>query len=245
MSIEKTFIGSTYIMGVSPLWYDDSTPAYADPAMISQYANSPTLVRLISDMSGYINPQARFDEFIRFAWDVRTAQAWGLDILGRIVGVSRKLAIPDAGPRMGFDEGQDYQPFGQASFYRAGATVTYALDDGAYRTLILVKALLNISNSTAPAINRLLQALFFGRGRCFVADTGRMQMLLVFEFELLPYEMAILTNSTAVPRPAAVGAHVLQAQHFSDTFGFSESGQFQPFGQGAFFNQSISLTRTN
>lgn len=245
MTIEKTFIGSTYVMGVSPLWYDDSTPTYIDPAMISQYANSPTLVRLISDMAGYINPQARLDEFVSFVWDIRMAQSWGLDILGRIVGVSRKLAIPTTGPFFGFSESGEGEPFGQAPFYNPSATDTYTLTDDAYRTLILVKAMLNISNNTAPAINQLLRSLFAGRGRCFVADIGSMQMLLVFEFELQPFEVAVLTHSAVVPRPAAVGGYVLQAQHFDDTFSFSESGEGQPFGQGAFFNQASSLIQTN
>lgn len=245
MTVEKTFIGSTYIMGVSPLWYDDSAPPYVDPAMISQYANSPTLARLISDMAGYIDPRARFDKFVSFAWDIRTAQAWGLDILGRIVGVSRQLQIPDDVVSLGFGEGVDYQTFGQAPLY-AGPTASssYLLSDDAYRTLILMKALLNISDSSAPSINRLLQSLFKGRGRCYVADTGGMEMRLVFEFPLLPYELAILTQSSVVPRPAAVRAFVQQVVA-PNTFGFSESKDFQPFGQGSLYSAESSLTLAN
>ena len=212
---------------------------YIDPAIISQYANSPTLNRLVSDMYGYINLQSKFDEFISFVWDIRTTQDWGLDILGKIVGISRQILIPDIQDYFGFKEANE-QPFGQASFYSGATTRTYELPDEQYRTLILTKALLNISNFTVPAINRVLQFLFSGRGRCFCTDNGGMQMLLVFDFPLELFEVSILTRSAAIPKPAAVNLHVLLAQYWDDCFGFKEAGG-QPFGQGVFFNRSTNL----
>jgi hypothetical protein len=216
-----------------------------EQTIISQYANSPTLVQLVQNMNGYIDPQADFDNFYAFVWNVRTAQAWGLDILGRLVNVSRQLQIPASVVNFGYNEGLNYQPFGQAPFYVGVPTSnTYLLSDNAYRTLILMKALLNISNSTAPAINQLLKNLFAGRGRCYVTDTGQMQIRFVFEFPLLPYEIAILTQSNAVPRPVAVLAQVMQLD-LPTTFGFNEAKVFQPFGQGAFFNSSTGLITAN
>ncbi len=245
MTIEKTYIGSTYIMGVSPLWYDDSVALYKDPALIAQYANSPTLNRLIQDMWAYINPQADFEKFINYVWDINTAQGFGLDILGRIVNVSRQLSIPQALVNLGFNEGAEYMPFGQAPFYSGhAASSTYLLSDEAYRTLILLKALLNISDCSAPSINQLLKNLFQNRGRCYVADTGAMQMRLVFEFPLLPSELAILTQSNVVPRPAAVQAYIMQLVQVN-TFGFAEAKDFQPFGQGVFYNAAATLTPAN
>lgn len=241
MSIKKTRIGVNYVMGVSQLY----SSVYTDPALINQYANSPTLLRLIQNMWEYINPQSNFDDFLAYVWDIETAQGWGLDVLGRIVGVSRQLKIPPAIVNLGFQEGVNYQPFGQAPFYAGPATSdVYLLADDAYRTLILMKALLNISDSSAPSINQLLKNLFKDRGRCYVADTGAMEMRLVFEFPLLPYELAILTQSNAVPRPAAVQAYVMQLIN-QNTFGFSEALDFQPFGQGTFYNAAASLTPAN
>lgn len=212
---------------------------YIDPAIISQYANSPTINRLISDFSGYINPQSNFDEFVSFVWDIRTAQSWGLDVLGKIVGISRQVLVPDIQDCFGFKEAGG-QPFGQAPFYAGAITRTHELPDEQYRTLILTKALLNISNFTAPAINRVLQFLFAGRGRCFCADNGGMEMVLVFDFALEPFELSILTQSAAMPKPAAVNLHVLLAQDWDDCFGFKEAGG-QPFGQGVFFDRAANL----
>jgi hypothetical protein len=216
-----------------------------EQTIISQYANSPTIVQLVQNMNGYIDPQTDFDNFFDFVWNIQTAQDWGLDILGRIVDVSRQLSIPGSVVNMGFNEGLNYEPFGQAPFYAGPpASNVYLLSNDAYRTLILMKALLNISNSTAPAINQLLKNLFSGRGRCYVTDTGQMQIRFVFEFPLYPYEIAILTKSNAVPRPAAVKAQVMQLD-LPTTFGFNEGLVYQTFGHGVFFNPATGLINTN
>lgn len=212
--------------------------------IVSQYANSPTLCALIHNMDAYIDPQADLDSFYDMVWNVATAQGFGLDIWGRIVNVSRTLKVPGAVTYLGFNEAYTaitaatgVQPLGQAPFY-AGvmSTQTYTLSDDAYRTLIYVKALSNISDCTAPSINQILQKLFSGRGRCYVTDTGKMEMRFVFEFALLPFELAIMTQSGAIPKPAAVYARVLQIA-LDSTFGFNE-GSGQPFNQGVFFTSS-------
>ncbi len=193
-------------------------------------------------MDQYIDPQADLDAFFNFVWNVDTAQFWGLDIWGRIVGVSRNLQINAPVVNFGFQDGlsgtnADYAPFGQAPFYNGPpATNTYTLSDDAYRVLILAKALANISATTSPALNQLLQNLFPGRGRCYVNDLGHMQMRYTFEFYLKPYEVAIVTSSGVLPHPAAVQVFVMQAD-IPNTFGFKQmGGGITPFGQGTFYN---------
>ncbi|MCP8713130.1 DUF2612 domain-containing protein, partial [Streptomyces sp. AC04842] len=138
---------------------------------------------------------------------------------------------------LGYKEAISWQPFDQAPFFTGvEATQTYRLSDEAYRKLILVKALANISDCTSPSLNRLLSNLFAGRGRCYVSDTGNMEFRYVFEFALEPYEIAILTQSGVIPKPAAVFANVLQVDSPS-TFGFKEA-LMQPFGSGVFFTSS-------
>lgn len=177
--------------------------------VVSQYGNSETLLQLIENFNDYIDPNADLDTFYDYVWNVKTAVGFGLDIWGAIVGVGRNLTVPN-GTFFGF-AGTGYQPFGQAPFYSvAGSTVTYPLSDEAYRVLILVKALANISNSTTFAYNRLLNILFAGRGRCYVLDLGNMQMQYTFEFALQPFEIAILNTSGAVPKPAGVAISVVQ-----------------------------------
>ena len=129
---------------------------------------------------------------------------------------------------------QAVQPFDQAPFYTISSTQNFTLADSAFRTLILTKAMANITTLTAPNINQLLQFLFYGRGRCYVNDLGNMQMKYTFEFALLPYEYAILTQSNAVPRPAGVKTYITYVP--AGTFGFSEAlPNANTFDNGTFY----------
>ncbi|MDR0478498.1 MAG: DUF2612 domain-containing protein [Burkholderiaceae bacterium] len=207
-----------------------------EQTIISQYANSATLVQLVQGMDAWIDPRADLDNFYNAIWNIDTAQGNGLDIWGRIVGVSRNIPNASADPsNLGFTPGPTGLPFGQAPFKFGwvGVANALALADDAYRTLILVKALSNISVCSAPALNQMLQNLFAGRGRCYVIDMGLMRMDYVFEFALAPDELSIITNSGAFPRPAAVRMNVINTQP-ATTFGFKDSG-LQPFGSGNFF----------
>lgn len=209
-----------------------------EQTIISQFANSVALVQLVKDMNDCIDPSADIQAFYDYCWNVDTAQSWGLDIWGKIVGVGRNIQVAGTIDNFGFKEGLNYEPFGQAPFYTGTpATSTYTLADPAYRTLIYVKALSNISDSTARTYNRLLQNLFAGRGRCYVQETGQMQMRYVFEFALLPYEISIITGSGAFPHPAGVDTRSISLDP-SSVFGFQESRTFQPFGQGTLFPTS-------
>jgi hypothetical protein len=212
-----------------------------EQTIISEYANSPTLCQLIQNMNGYIDPCADIDAFYNNIWNIDTAVGKGLDIWGRIVGLltGRILKVPSAAIDLGFNEAGDASatPFGSGVFY-SGAPVNqnYSLTDPAFKTLILVKAMANISDGSIPSYNQLLQNLFAGRGRCYINDLGNMQMRYTFEFYLQPYEMAIMTQSGAMPRPTGVLASIIQVP-LPDVFGFKEAGTISsaPFGQGTFF----------
>lgn len=210
------------------------------PTVISQYANSPTLLRLIENMAAYIDPSADFLNFFSFVWNVDTAVGFGLDIWGRIVGVSRVLPISGALNDFGFhnsDSPPDWEPFNQGPFFSGNAnTGAYTLPDDAYRTLILTKALANITATNAQALNQLVRNLFPGRGRCYVQDLGGMAMSYVFEFALSTVEYAILTQSGVLPHPAGVLVNVLVIPGTSFV-GFIEAGAglYQPFGYGQFY----------
>lgn len=189
--------------------------------VLSQYANSETILQLIDSMNQYFSVDADLDAFYAAVWNVlapgATLNTYGLDVWGRIVGVNRNLNIP-----------ADIVNPGGYSF-TAG---TYTLDNESFRTLILIKALSNITDCTSGSLNALLSQLFRNRGRCYVKDDGSMEMTFTFEFYLLPYEYAIVVSSGAVPHPAGVLVKIEQIS--TDTFGF-EGSNLQPFDQGTFF----------
>lgn len=205
--------------------------------IISQYANSPSLVQLITNMNEYIDPRANLEAFYNTVWNVDTAVGFGLDIWGNIVGVSRLLLVPGADPIVGFDNAsnpKDWFPMSHGRFATEGeATTAYELPDDAYRVLILTKALANIITTTAPAMNQLLRNMFPGRGRCYVRDLGAMSMQFVFNFSLSTVEYAILTQSGALPHPAGVFYSVLVIPF--GLFGFQGQGaSVRPFNYGVF-----------
>lgn len=211
-----------------------------DKTIISQFANSATIRALIENFNEYIDPRANMDAFYEMVWNVDTAKGFGLDIWGRIVGVSRLLQLTSSRNTFGFlneDFPPDWAPFNQGTF-STGTEVTqaYALADDAYRVLILTKALSNIVATNAPSLNALLRNLFPGRGRCYVLDLGSMSMRFVFEFSLSDIEYAILTQSGALPHPAGVRYSVLVVPT-AGLFGFKENGPLvQTFNHGVFYN---------
>lgn len=213
-----------------------------EQTLISQYGNSATIVQLVENMNEYIDRRTDFQAFYDFVWNVDTAQGFGLDVWGRIVDVGRTIQVAGAINNFGFNDGlTDYFPFGQAPFYTGTpATNSYKLTDAAYRVLILTKALSNISATTAPAINQILQNLFKGRGRAYISDLGGMQMRYTFEFYLFPYELAIINQSGVFPHPAGVSVSMIQVVT-SLSFGFNEAGlaSARPFNEGAFFSELI------
>jgi len=192
------------------------------PTVISQYANSPTLLQWLDNMNQYLDVSGLFAEFLTFVWNVDSAQFWGLDILGKIVNVSRLLQIPNTTLYAGFHNSAgpppDWQtmatnqppgpPVGGAMFTGHNATQSYLLDDNAYRQLILAKAFANICATTAPAINQILQNLY-GAGGAYVLNTGTMSISYNFNFKPSAIQLAILQQSGVIPTPPGVLATIV------------------------------------
>lgn len=207
--------------------------------LLSQYSNSPIIMALIKTFDAAMDPQQNIDDWYAAVWNVLTARGWGLDVWGRIVGVTRYLLVEDD-LFLGFANGNDpvYQPFGQGPFWMGTpASSNYALTDDAFRLLILTKALANITRASAPNYNRMLMMLFPDRGNAYSQDFGEMLMGLVFEFSLTPVEAAIITQSGAISAPTGVGMRIISVP-IPGTFGFHTPGytdRYAPFGQGTFF----------
>lgn len=206
--------------------------------VISQYANSPILLGLLQSIADAIDPAPLVDEFYADVWNIETARGYGLDIWGRIVGISRALYVPGgvSGLTWGFEEsGPAADSWGHSPFYEgADASPNYKLPDTAFRELILIKAASNISPRSIPQINSALMQMFPGRGKAYVSDLGGMQMRLTFEYLLTPVETAILRQSGALPAPSGVQMTIV-AFELPYVFSFAETGsQAAGWGVGAF-----------
>ena len=217
-----------------------------EQTIISQYDASSIIRQLIANMNDYIDPTADFTAFHNLIWNVDSAEGLGLNIWGRIVGVQRNLTVPSPRNYFGFKATTPapWLPFNYGTFDNVGAghapTQVYALSDTQFRTLIMAKALANISRTSPPALNQLVTNLFAGRGRAYVLDLGHMMMLYRFEFLLNPYEVAIITQSGAIPHTSGVRCFY---QHglMQNYLGFKNSNpsklnQYKPTSFGGFFS---------
>lgn len=183
-----------------------------EDTIISQYANSPTLRQMIQNLSVYLDQGANIDAFYDLVWNVATAQGYGLDVWGRIVGVQRVLQV-SSGIYFGFAEAADNTetPFNVAPFYSGQTTTSnFALTDPAFQTLIFAKAAANICDGSIPAINNILMSLFGSQGNAYVTDLGAMRMTFTFDFTLSPVDFAIISQSGVLPKPSGVTLSIVQ-----------------------------------
>jgi len=194
---------------VSPI----GTIAPFDPwtTILAQFANSPTLTALITNMAGYIDPTPWFEQFFDVVMNIPTAAGFGLDVIGRIVGVSRVLNVGSS-ESFGFEEALPGSlPFNEGTFYTGSQiTTNFSLADDPYRILIMAKALANISDGSIASVNMILSSLFPGRGNAYVQNNLDMTETLVFNFTLSPVELAIVEQSGAIPITAGVSFTIMQ-----------------------------------
>lgn len=174
--------------------------------ILSQYACAPSLNALITAWNQAFDPKTLIDIWYKTIWNLETAQGYGLDVWGRIVGVPRVLSLSTQS-YLGFFESSDLtqEGFGQVPWYSGGdATNNYRLADDGYRQLIYAKALANISDGSVIALNTILTTLFAGQGDAYVRDNGDMTITYVFKFVPTAVQVSIIQNSGVLPRPAGV-----------------------------------------
>lgn len=174
---------------------------------MSQYANSPIICGLIEALNDAIDPSVCISKFYTMAGDVNTAQGFGLDMWGRIVGVGRNVPLQNPESRaFGFNtkpQEPKFTPFDDAPFSSSGSGFnTYQLPDHLYRVLILFKAASNILYATAPNINKLLSLTF--KKQAYFLITGIMTAKYQFYWKLDAFERMIVYTLSLLPAPCGV-----------------------------------------
>ncbi|MDM2751415.1 DUF2612 domain-containing protein [Citrobacter sp. Cs237] len=208
-----------------------------EETILTQYSASKKLLSIIDTFNQAVSLDNFTDEFISKVWDLTTCETFGLDMWGKIAGISRYINAPIESSSFGFNEADDADPdyptpFNDSPFFGGiQETTNVRLGDDAYRTLIFCKAFTNISIATIPEINRFLKILFFQRGRAYCVNYRDMTIGLTFEFELAPYEESILMNYDVTPVPSGVLVNINQI--VSPYFGFASDAY--PFNDGIFY----------
>ena len=174
--------------------------------VVSQYGNSPVLLGLINRFNAAVDPSTNFDNFYNDIWNLQTASGIGLDIWGRIVGVSRALQITEARWE-GFSQQTTLtsDPFGFSPLYSGQQLLfPYNLSDTDFLTLIYAKARSNIWDGSIPGLNAIMMSMFPGSGNCYVVDGLNMTLTYTYEFALTSVQAAVVFQSGILPRPAGV-----------------------------------------
>lgn len=199
--------------------------------IMSQYAHSPAILRIIGDLNDVIDPQYYIDDFYNYVYRLSTAQGFALDIWALKVGVTR--SAPMSTPNVSsFGFKPSGEPWNTYPFSGSGSGfVSYQLPDILLRQLIIIKAATNIIYATAININKLLLMIFNGR-RAYYKITGHMTAEYVFEFTLSPFERMIVYTLNILPQPCGVGISYRESDP-NRIFGFEGSG-LQTFDNGVF-----------
>lgn len=199
---------------------DDNVREELQPYILTQYSASPTITKLLSDFRDEIDTQADMATFYQNMFDIETANGIGLDIWGKIIGISRTIQLPDS---------------------------TVTLDDEHYRKLLMYKALANITDSSLATLNKLLPLLFEGasfsvRNVIIEAQNGDeyynsypMHVRYTIDEDLSELDTALFSAGGTLSLAAGVGWSLLAAT--GRVFGFDGSG-LQPFNRGTFMSEN-------
>lgn len=218
--------------------------------VMRQYAPAITLGSLLQSFDQWVDPAKFTADFLLHVWDISTATGFGLDIWGRILGRDRYIQVvqtPD--DNFGFNingaTGTQWKPWNQAPWFNgqtSGATA-FALQDDAYRQLLMVKAAANIASCDVPSINALLRAMFDQRGASYVGYDPDNPMHIGYHFDFFPtpVERSII-ESGLFPQPAGTTVLYIYKTLTYKPFGFegANSGAdpevVTGFDQGPFYN---------
>lgn len=201
---------------------DDDIRAELLPYLQSQYAASPTIIKLLEAFREDISPEADIKTFYRNVMDIETAVGEGLDVWGRIVALEREVVLDD------------------------GTRVTLGDDD--YRRLLMYKCLANITDASGATLNKMMKLLYpqappaivpvvteMKEGDKFYNGTP-MVVRWYINGHVTAMELALFKLGGTLCLGAGVGWDLV-AFDVSNTFGFLNSG-LQPFNQGTFWDGS-------
>lgn len=193
------------------------------------------------------------------AFDLDNAIGAQLDVLGRIVGISR--SVPDLIPKVyfgfsinpinkGFASKFNASRIGGPFFSKFSTPFTdLQLGDSDYRFFIRVKASLNrasgyLSSDTYIGIQDVVLSAF--DGRAYVVDNLNMTLTLYVSPSVSLDRLRLIIALNLLPKPQGVRYKVVIQSELGLTFGFSNNplskgfaSKFDPSRQGGLFARKV------
>ena len=185
--------------------------------MISQYANSPKFVSLVTGLRAIFDISGTLEDWYNFVFNLKTASGFGLDIWGGILNQDRYLTY------FNDDTNKTEKVFLKGEQTIDGVLYTAEQIESLYRLVLFLRAMSYISNSSIAKLNELLRFYFQDRGLAYVLEYGTMKIRFVFQFFVNKLEKSIF-ESEIMPKPTGV----LTSYEYipvGDYFGFFVDGK--------------------
>lgn len=201
--------------------------------MISQYANSPKFIALVSGLRNIFSNAKTLGDWFNVVFNLKTATGFGLDIWGEILNQGRLFYYVNP------DSGNTESVYLKGAQTVDGVSYTSNQIEELYRSVLFLKAMSNITNSTLASLNQMLQFYFANRGRVYVIEPDVMHIRYVFEFYVSKLEKAIFT-SNIMPKPTGVKTY-FEWIPIHEYFGFfvnnltAENQPYAPIDQKPFY----------
>lgn len=228
--------------------------------LIKQYWEKPQAKSEIEAMLGQWQIIA---DFIRNPknFDIDEVTGYRLDVIGRIVGLSRSVPAVVAKIFFGFNghiNSSGFNSKSDASYIGAPffskfspAYGDYQLGDNEYRRFLKVKIAKNAATSTIASDDRVslqevIQAAF--NGEAYVTDRKDMTLALNISPKISQDELRLIVKLGLLPKPAGVRYEYYYQVTPGMTFGFSRNPSARGFAskfntayKGGFFSRKINV----
>jgi len=204
--------------------------------LIKQYWRSPKARADIAFRLGTLAPIADVLLGLADAFDIDQAVGHQLDVIGRIVGLNRRVQTFGILEFFGFRGHTGARGFGQAPFYRR-SELKYGwttLGDESYRRFLKAKIAINNvkAKMIAPDYLSIQGAIQLASdGRAWVVDNYDMSLTLYVDPGVPLSELRLLLDLGLLARPQGVYYKVIQAAQ-DGYFGFANNPASLGFGVG-------------
>lgn len=183
-----------------------------------------------------------YDLFNSFFTEFDLDLAYGdrLDIIGKIVGVSRIVPEGIAKEYFGFSGISNALTFGEGAFFDLFRDSIYSptqLNDDQYRFFIRSKISKNVTASYLTSDDRIslqetIQFLF--SNAAFIVDNLDMSLTIYIDENFSSQDLLLLDQLDLIPKPQGVRYKFISTYSGDGTFGFSNNPEAKGFGAGRF-----------
>lgn len=173
----------------------------AKTRIINEYRGKNRMVRWVTTAPEISNDhvESQLDQ-IYGSYDVDTVSGEMLDIIGRIVGISRPILRGAEFDVFGYAGNDSYTNYNIAPYIGDGEAIDAPLNNDLYRKLIKAKIARNISYGTADSIIQLVE-LIIGVKVTALVDNGDKSFDLGVASQLDNTTLYLIENFDLIPRP--------------------------------------------